>query len=36
MDLSDFGVEVALDLPSPDEVTDVSELQGEISPASTS
>jgi LppX_LprAFG lipoprotein len=36
MELSDFGVEVALDLPSADEVTDVSELQGEISPASTS
>jgi hypothetical protein len=36
MELSDFGVGVALDLPSADEVTDVSALQGEISPASTS
>lgn len=35
VELSDFGVDVSLDLPSPDEVTDIAELQGEAG-ASTS
>jgi len=35
VELSGFGVDVSFDLPSPDEVTDVAELQGEVG-ASTS
>jgi hypothetical protein len=35
MELSDFGVEVTLDMPSDDEVTDIAELQSEVGGAST-
>jgi hypothetical protein len=36
LELSDFGVEVTLDVPAAGEVTDVGELQAEIGAASTS
>jgi hypothetical protein len=35
MELSDFGVEVTLDTPPDDEVTDIGELQSEVGGAST-